>query len=102
MDCLVSLFALNIGEMKFGVVQQLDHQLTNMAVQEMIFQSGKRQETRTRDYVNAIGCSTQTNEWRAHFPFRGRIEEGQLFSGRDVAGCKDQHSGCIQKCIWIT
>src|SRR5829696_6026751 len=62
-------------QMQFRVIQQLDHHLTDVAVEVMILQCGKRQEACACHNMNAVGRATQADERCIHFPFRGGVEE---------------------------
>src|SRR5258705_10831401 len=87
--------------MQFRIIQQLVQQLGDMPVKIMILEWGKWQEARACHDMNAVRCTTQTDERRVHFPFGGGIEEGKLFVLGDVTPRNHEQSLRIENYIGI-
>jgi hypothetical protein len=51
---LVALGFLQVLQMLFGVIEQIDHHLADMLVEIMCLQRGERQEARASHHVDAI------------------------------------------------
>ena len=49
-----NLFFLQIRQMHFCILQQLDHHLADVLVQEVMLQCGKRQETCPGHHMDAV------------------------------------------------
>jgi hypothetical protein len=87
--------------MQFRVIQQLDHHLTDVAVEIMILQCGKRQEACACHNMNAVGRATQADERCIHFPFRGGVEEGKLITLFNIAPRNHLQMFRVQDHVWI-
>ena len=85
------MHCLQVFQMLFCVLEQVDDRFANVWIEKVVLEGGKGKEACPCHNVNAVDCATQANERGCHFPFRGRIEEGELLSLFDIAACHHHH-----------